>query len=145
MGPLGELGALFNPGMRHEQEERRAKALRREEEGNSRDVDPRIDLESGVAVITTGDEASDQPATTEGEALPGVGRSSSAGSVTPSNADQDVTDADQAVTSSDRSADPAPDQDGAGQPGGPQTDDNGAATPARPRPRGKRGLATRPR
>lgn len=52
---MGELGALFNPGMRHEQEERRAKELRREEEGNSRDVDPRIDLESGVAVITTGD------------------------------------------------------------------------------------------
>lgn len=51
MGPLGELGALFNPGMRHEIEERQAKANRREEEGNARDGDLRIDLASGVAVI----------------------------------------------------------------------------------------------
>ena len=48
---MGELGALFNPGMRHELEERQAKAARREEEGNARDGDLRIDLESGVAVI----------------------------------------------------------------------------------------------
>ncbi|MEP6563368.1 MAG: DUF6191 domain-containing protein [Nakamurella sp.] len=48
---MGELGALFNPGMRHELEERQAKASRREEEGNGRDGDLRIDLESGVAVI----------------------------------------------------------------------------------------------
>lgn len=48
---MGELGALFNPGMRHELEERRSKAARREEEGNARDGDLRIDLESGVAVI----------------------------------------------------------------------------------------------
>ncbi|GGL95854.1 DUF6191 domain-containing protein [Nakamurella endophytica] len=53
MGPLGELGALFNPGMRHEMEERRSKAMRREEEGNARDGDLRIDLESGVAVINS--------------------------------------------------------------------------------------------
>ena len=53
---MGELGALFNPGMRHEQEERRSKALQREEEGDSREVDPRIDLESGVAVIPTEDQ-----------------------------------------------------------------------------------------
>lgn len=52
MGPLGELGALFNPGMRHEIEERQAKANRREEEGNARDGDLRIDLASGVAVIS---------------------------------------------------------------------------------------------
>ncbi|MET3803462.1 hypothetical protein ABIB25_000446 [Nakamurella sp. UYEF19] len=51
MGPLGELGALFNPGMRHEIEERQSKANRREEEGNARDGDLRIDLASGVAVI----------------------------------------------------------------------------------------------
>lgn len=51
MGPLGELGALFNPGMRHEIEERKSKANRREEEGNARDGDLRIDLASGVAVI----------------------------------------------------------------------------------------------
>jgi len=53
VGPLGELGALFNPGMRHELEERRSKAMRREEEGNARDGDLRIDLESGVAVINS--------------------------------------------------------------------------------------------
>ena len=51
VGPLGELGALFNPGMRHEIEERQSKANRREEEGNARDGDLRIDLASGVAVI----------------------------------------------------------------------------------------------
>jgi hypothetical protein len=50
-GPLGELGALFNPGMRHELEERRSKALLREEEGNARKGKLRIDLDSGVAVI----------------------------------------------------------------------------------------------
>ena len=48
---MGELGALFNPGMRHELQERQAKAARREEEGNATDGDLRIDLESGVAVI----------------------------------------------------------------------------------------------
>ena len=36
---MGELGALFNPGMRHELVERRALAARREEEGNARDGD----------------------------------------------------------------------------------------------------------
>jgi hypothetical protein len=51
---LGEFGALFNPGMRHELEERRAKQMLREEEGNARKGDLRIDLESGVAVIPTG-------------------------------------------------------------------------------------------
>ena len=49
---MGELGAMFNPGMRHELEERQSKASRREEEGNARDGDDlRIDLASGVAVI----------------------------------------------------------------------------------------------
>ena len=52
VGPMGELGALFNPGMRHEIAERQAKAIRREEEGNARDGDLRIDLASGVAVIS---------------------------------------------------------------------------------------------
>ncbi len=51
VGPMGELGALFNPGMRHEIEERQSKAVRREEEGNARDGDQQIDLDSGVAVI----------------------------------------------------------------------------------------------
>ena len=49
MGPLGE---IFNPGMRHEIEERRSKALRREEDGNARDADLRIDLESGFVRIS---------------------------------------------------------------------------------------------
>ena len=53
---MGELGALFNPGMRHELEERRARAARREEEGNARDGDLRIDLDSGVAVINAPDD-----------------------------------------------------------------------------------------
>ena len=61
---MGELGALFNPGMRHELEERQSKAARREEEGNARDGDLRIDLESGVAVINVpgDDEDTDQSA-----------------------------------------------------------------------------------
>src|SRR6478752_352985 len=59
---MGELGALFNPGMRHELEERQAKAARREEEGNARDGDLRIDLESGVAVINVAGTGDDQAA-----------------------------------------------------------------------------------
>src|SRR6478752_1027817 len=60
---MGELGALFNPGMRHELEERRARAARREEEGNARDGDLRIDLDSGVAVINLGaDDGNEQDA-----------------------------------------------------------------------------------
>jgi hypothetical protein len=57
---MGELGALFNPGMRHELEERQSKAARREEEGNARDGDLRIDLESGVAVINITGSDDDQ-------------------------------------------------------------------------------------
>ena len=45
MGPLGE---IFNPGMRHEIEERRSKALRREEEGHARKGDLRIDLDAMI-------------------------------------------------------------------------------------------------
>lgn len=60
---MGELGALFNPGMRHELEERRAKALRREEEGNARDGDYRIDLDSGVVTFTAEPEADADGAT----------------------------------------------------------------------------------
>ena len=54
VGPLGE---IFNPGMRHEIEERRSKALRREEDGNARDADLRIDLESGFVNITAPPES----------------------------------------------------------------------------------------
>jgi hypothetical protein len=51
---MGELGALFNPGMRHEIEERQSKASRREEEGQADPGNLRIDLLSGVAVIKMG-------------------------------------------------------------------------------------------
>ncbi len=53
--------------MRHEIEERRSKALRREEDGNARDADLRIDLESGFVNITAppaapaADDADDKP------------------------------------------------------------------------------------
>ncbi|TKV61052.1 hypothetical protein FDO65_05240 [Nakamurella flava] len=109
---MGELGALFNPGMRHEQEERRAKALIREEEGDSREVDPRIDLESGVAVITTGDADDDEDS---GHAA--------AADMSPVHRSIHAS-----TTASD--ADPAAD------------DDEPVATPPRPRPRGKRSLTS---
>ncbi|WP_037362115.1 DUF6191 domain-containing protein [Nakamurella lactea] len=54
---MGELGALFNPGMRHEIEERQSKASRREEEGQADPGNLRIDLLSGVAVINMGSKA----------------------------------------------------------------------------------------
>ncbi|AZI58132.1 hypothetical protein EH165_08255 [Nakamurella antarctica] len=63
MGPLGE---IFNPGMRHEIEERRSKALRREEEGHGRDSDLRIDLESGFVVIESPSPPAEDSAAAEG-------------------------------------------------------------------------------
>lgn len=64
MGPLGEIGALFNPGMRHEIEERRRKQSHREEAGNADPGKLGIDLLSGTAVINIGARAqdADQPA-----------------------------------------------------------------------------------
>lgn len=67
VGPMGELGALFNPGMRHEIEERKSKAVRREEDGTADPGDLRIDLFSGVAVIAltrpeTGKDRTDEDA-----------------------------------------------------------------------------------
>lgn len=59
---MGELGALFNPGMRHEIAERQAKAARREEEGTADPGSLRIDLLSGIAVINLGPDAQDAPA-----------------------------------------------------------------------------------
>ncbi len=68
---MGELGALFNPGMRHEIEERQSKANRREEEGNARDGDLRIDLASGVAVINAhGKAGAASQADSEAESTP---------------------------------------------------------------------------
>lgn len=48
---MGELGVLFNPGMRHEQEEKAAKQMMREDEGTGRKGRLGIDLESGTVVI----------------------------------------------------------------------------------------------
>lgn len=59
MGPLGEIGALFNPGMRHEIEERRRKQSHREEAGNADPGKLGIDLLSGTAVINIGARAQD--------------------------------------------------------------------------------------
>lgn len=60
---MGELGALFNPGMRHEIEERKAQAARREEEGHGDSGNLRIDLLSGVAVINMGPRTTNNRAT----------------------------------------------------------------------------------
>ena len=117
---MGELGALFNPGMRHELEERQSKAARREEEGNARDGDLRIDLESGVAVINVpgDDDDTDQP-TVDTKARP------------------DRTTADQ----------PTADRTTAGQVPADQVPADQVEEAAEPeppvlRPRGKRGMST---
>ena len=128
---MGELGALFNPGMRHELEERRSKAMRREEEGNARDGDLRIDLESGVAVINVpgadggsadrGERAPEQDRTALGEtALGDQPAAQNRGAEAPASSDEPAA--------ADSSADAA-------------DADAGAARPVQPRPRGKRGLA----
>ena len=131
---MGELGALFNPGMRHELEERRSKAMRREEEGNARDGDLRIDLESGVAVINVpaadGEPAEQGSAATErtGDA----GRDAVRPQVVAGEQDA-VDEAGVAAGQDEARAQDLPDQ---------ATDADAVATPqAQPRPRGKRGLA----
>jgi Family of unknown function (DUF6191) len=48
---MEELAALFNPGMRHEQEQREKMAVLREDEGNSADPPSTVDLDAGVAVL----------------------------------------------------------------------------------------------
>ncbi|HVQ91386.1 MAG TPA: DUF6191 domain-containing protein [Mycobacteriales bacterium] len=48
---MEEFAALFNPGMRHEQERREKLAVLREEEGNSADPPSTVDLDAGVAVL----------------------------------------------------------------------------------------------
>jgi hypothetical protein len=117
---MGELGALFNPGMRHELEERRARAARREEEGNARDGDLRIDLESGVAVINAPDNdeaAAEEQASAAAAEEPGSAAADSAPDTAPTQEEED------------------------GSPSETASDDSGEARPASPRPRGKRGLA----
>jgi hypothetical protein len=153
---MGELGALFNPGMRHELEERRSKAMRREEEGNARDGDLRIDLESGVAVIAVDGEEGESASATEGDSDGSDIELADAGS------DIELADAGSAVGDStavpvnagsavDDTAVPAEAASAAGAPGVGATESDRTAAeaasaeppeaPAELRPRGKRGLA----
>jgi hypothetical protein len=50
-GPLEELGALFAPGMRHEQQRRKDLEMLRDDEGNAADPPSTVDLDRGVAVL----------------------------------------------------------------------------------------------
>ena len=136
---MGELGALFNPGMRHELEERRSKAMRREEEGNARDGDLRIDLESGIAVINApaanGGTAEQSPAAAEqtGDAEQDALGEQGAADEQDTAGEQDAVSESGAADRDEAPAQDRPDQaDGA---------DPAVAPPAQPRPRGKRGLA----
>jgi hypothetical protein len=136
---MGELGALFNPGMRHELEERRSKAMRREEEGNARDGDLRIDLESGIAVINApaanGGTAEQSPAAAEqtGDAEQDAPGEQGAADEQDTAGEQDAVSESGAADRDEAPAQDRPDQaDGA---------DPAVAPPAQPRPRGKRGLA----
>lgn len=74
VGPMGELGVLFNPGMRHEQEEKLAKQMLREDEGTGRKGRRSIDLESGVVVI----DADSAPSAGQSSHRPSSAQSSSA-------------------------------------------------------------------
>ena len=120
---MGELGALFNPGMRHELEERQAKAARREEEGNARDGDLRIDLESGVAVINIPGADDDQPSAPVAE----------------TDTDTD-TDTDQAAPTAESDNEAGAQAAGSGN-DEPTTGAEVEEAPPALRPRGKRGLS----
>lgn len=139
---MGELGALFNPGMRHELEERRSKAMRREEEGNARDGDLRIDLESGVAVINVpGGDASSADA---GQPEQGASADEQpAGQARAEDSDRAPARNSSATTSSNTSSDTSDGPAVAASSGSPAAaaDPDAPAAPAQPRPRGKRGLA----
>jgi hypothetical protein len=120
--------------MRHELEERQAKAARREEEGNARDGDLRIDLESGVAVINVvgADSDEDDAHTTRG----GEVSEPAAGGGAPAATDAAAGHAVDNDTAGNRSADDHPTADAAAATG----------TESRPtapavKPRGKRGLS----
>lgn len=126
---MGELGALFNPGMRHELEERRARAARREEEGNARDGDLRIDLESGVAVINApgdDDAAADHDDASTADALDSDARKT--GSARSGSAQSD------AVGSGSAGSEPAAEADSA------ESAESGVSKPPL-RPRGKRAMS----
>lgn len=122
---MGELGALFNPGMRHELEERRAKAARREEEGNARDGDLRIDLDSGVAVISTPGEDGDSAAASDTRERAAGGSAGAGAATLDSDSDSAVDEPPVAGAAATERADEAA----------------GPSAPAPLRPRGKRGMA----
>ena len=131
---MGELGALFNPGMRHELEERRSKAARREEEGNARDGDLKIDLASGVAVINIPSE-DDDPAVADGSS--GSDDAASTTSVTVESVAQESAAQE---SDSDRTDD-ATSAAQSGKSGAEGAADN-KPQPEALRPRGKRGLSS---
>jgi hypothetical protein len=147
---MGELGALFNPGMRHELEERRAKAARREEEGNARDGDLRIDLESGVAVINAPEDddaaAADDRSNTNvrsdaAESDSAESGAAGSGASAPPSDGFDAGESDPArsdAARSDAARSDAARSDAAGSDGGPAAEAGPAAEPAPLRPRGKR-------
>ena len=142
---MGELGALFNPGMRHELEERRSKAARREEEGNARDGDLKIDLASGVAVInipSEDDDAGDAEASTDADEAAAATSVAQESSAQESSAQESPDQESPAQESSgqESSSDLA---DGPGN--GAGSSEAGAAEGPQPealRPRGKRGLSS---
>ena len=158
---MGELGALFNPGMRHELEERQAKAARREEEGNAKDGDLRIDLESGVAVINApgaqGDPVAedDDPAADTGDsrvraASSAAGENAATRAATRSGAadgrrdvaEDEVGESDQPAGGSE-TPEPGTQKRSTGRPdGSPMTTQSGAS---RDRSAGQPGDAVRPR
>ena len=137
---MGELGALFNPGMRHELEERRAKAARREEEGNARDGDLRIDLESGVAVINApeDDDAVAADDRSNIDVRSDAAESGSAGSGAAGSGAAAPTSDGSDAGESDPARSDAAGSDAAGSDGGPAAEAVPAAEPAPLRPRGKR-------
>ena len=86
--------------MRHELEERRSKALIREEEGNARKGNLRIDLDSGVAVIAVSPKAPSSTAATpspDGEPSPDRAETSTSGD-SEAAVDWDESDAQTSVS-----------------------------------------------
>ncbi|WP_420121403.1 DUF6191 domain-containing protein [Nakamurella sp.] len=143
---MGELGALFNPGMRHELEERRARAARREEEGNARDGDLRIDLDSGVAVINApGDEdadgRSDESAVTTGVTSGSTRDAGAAPDDSPAGGSartRDVPGSDSGAAPTGADSAESDDPDAPAAAGGPSADPSAEPAAAPRRPRGKR-------
>ena len=136
---MGELGALFNPGMRHELEERQAKASRREEEGNARDGDLRIDLESGVAVINVAGEEAGESDTGTSQAAGTNSASATSGTTSTEDAAAELPNGDDQVVDQ-VAADAAVDAEAAAGAAAATVAPDRPAAPA-VKPRGKRGLS----